>query len=73
MEGVPTKILGRATLIDHKKLSRPIGPREKEDFFLRETTQFKDCGIDENENESYAGSRNGQRSSASTRQEVSTI
>ena len=34
MEGVPTKILGRATLIDHKKHSRPIGPREKEDFFL---------------------------------------
>ena len=34
MEGVPTEILGRATLIDHKKLSRPIGPREKEDFFL---------------------------------------
>ena len=29
MEGVPTKILGRATLIDHKKLSRPIGPRER--------------------------------------------
>ena len=35
MEGVPTKILGRATLIDYKKLSRPIGPREKEDFFLK--------------------------------------
>ena len=34
MEGVPTEILGRATLIDHKKLSRLIGPREKEDFFL---------------------------------------
>ena len=31
---------------------------------------WTNCGIDENENESYAGSRNGQRSSASTRQEV---
>ena len=76
MEGVlATKILGRATLIDRKKLSRPIGPRERGLLFneekLRDSTE--DCGIDENQNESYAGSRNGQRSSAPTRPEVLTF
>ena len=36
MEGVPTKKLGRATLIDHKKLSRPIGPLERGLLFNEE-------------------------------------
>ena len=36
MEGIPTKILGRATLIDHKKLSRPIGPLERGLLFNEE-------------------------------------
>ena len=53
MEGVATKILGRASLIDREKLSRPIGPRERGPLFneekLRDSTE--DCGIDENQNE----------------------
>ena len=36
MEGVPTKILVWATLIDRKKLSRPIGPRERGLLFNEE-------------------------------------
>ena len=36
MEGVPTKILGRATLIDRKKLSLTIGPRERGLLFNEE-------------------------------------
>ena len=36
MEGVSTKILVWATLIDRKKLSRPIGPRERGLLFNEE-------------------------------------
>ena len=36
MEGVLTKILGRATLIDREKLSRSIGPRERGLLFNEE-------------------------------------
>ena len=35
-ERLPTKMLSRATLIDRKKLRRPIGPRERELFFNEE-------------------------------------
>ena len=36
MEGVLTKMLGRATLIDRKKLSRQIGPGERGLLFNEE-------------------------------------